>query len=209
MIIETFTVGVLRCNCTIVGDEQSREAIVIDPGDDPDLIVSRLNFHKLSLKEIVCTHTHIDHVGAIFELQQKAGVRAAIHKADLFLFDQLDVQAQWLGMPAPRRGTIDEYLIDGNAVACAGVELGVIHTPGHTPGSTCFLLQGDRNTLFAGDTLFQNGVGRTDLWGGSAPQILSSIKNKLMTLDEDTLVIAGHGPATTVGRERRSNPFLT
>ena len=198
----------LQCNCTILGDEQTRDAIVIDPGDDPDLIVSRLNFHNLTLKEIVCTHTHIDHVGAIFELQQKVGVRAAIHKADLFLFDKLDVQAQWLGMPAPTRGTIDYYLNEGSSVACAGVELGVIHTPGHTPGSTCFLLQGDRNTLFAGDTLFNNGIGRTDLWGGSTPEILSSIKNKLMTLDEDTLVIAGHGPSTTVGRERRSNPFL-
>lgn len=209
MIVETFTVGLLQCNCTILGDEQTREAIVIDPGDDPDLIISRLNFHNLTLKEIVCTHTHIDHVGAIFELQQKAGVRAAIHKADLFLLDKLDVQAEWLGMPAPKRGTIDHYFNDGSSIACAGVELGVIHTPGHTPGSTCFLLQGDRNTLFAGDTLFMSGIGRTDLWGGSTPEILSSIKNKLMTLDEDTLVIAGHGPSTTVGRERRGNPFLT
>ena len=208
MIVETFTVGMLQCNCTIVGDEATREAIVIDPGDDPDVILSRLSFHKLTLKEIVCTHTHIDHVGAIFELQQKSGVRAAIHKADLFLFDNLDVQAQWLGMTGPQRGTIDHYLNDGSSVACAGVELGVIHTPGHTPGSTCFLLEGDRKTLFAGDTLFNNGIGRTDLWGGSTPEILASIKNKLLTLDEDTLVVAGHGPSTTVGRERRSNPFL-
>jgi glyoxylase-like metal-dependent hydrolase (beta-lactamase superfamily II) len=208
VIVETFRVGMLQCNCTIVGDEQTREAIVIDPGDDPDLIISRLNFHNLTLKEIVCTHTHIDHVGAIFELQQKAGVRTAIHKADLFLFDKLDVQAEWLGVPAPMRGTIDHYLNDGSSIACAGVELGVIHTPGHTPGSTCFLLQGEPNTLFAGDTLFMNGIGRTDLWGGSTPEILSSIKNKLMTLDEDTLVITGHGPSTTVGRERRGNPFL-
>ena len=208
MIVETFTVGMLQCNCTIVGDGKTREAIVIDPGDDPDVIVSRLNFHNLTLKEIVCTHTHIDHVGAIFELQQKTGVRAAIHKADLFLFENLDVQAQWLGMAVPAQGTIDHYLNDGSSVACSGVELGVIHTPGHTPGSTCFLLEGERTTLFSGDTLFNNGIGRTDLWGGSTPEILSSIKNKLLTLDEDTLVVAGHGPSTTVGRERRSNPFL-
>ena len=198
----------LQCNCTIVGDEQTREAIVIDPGDDPDLIISRLNFHNLTLKEIVCTHTHIDHVGAIFELQQKAGVRTAIHKADLFLFEELDTQAQWLGMPAPRRGTIDRFLNDGSSVACNGVELGVIHTPGHTPGSTCFLLANGRDILCAGDTLFQNSIGRTDLWGGSTPDILSSIHKKLMTLDDDTLVIAGHGPSTTVGVERRNNPFL-
>jgi len=208
VIVETFPVGLLQCNCTIVGDEQTHEAIVIDPGDDPDLIVSLLNRHNLTLKEIVCTHTHIDHVGAIFELQQRTGVRAAIHKADLFLFENLPVQAEWLGMSAPTRGTIDHYLNDGSSVACAGVELGVIHTPGHTPGSTCFLLPGDRNTLFAGDTLFNNSIGRTDLWGGSTPEILASIKNRLMTLDEDTLVIAGHGPSTTVGHERRGNPFL-
>jgi hydroxyacylglutathione hydrolase len=208
VIVETFPVGMLQCNCTIVGDETTREAIVIDPGDDPDVIVERLNFHNLTLREIVCTHTHIDHVGAIFELQQKAGVRAAIHQADLFLFEKLDVQAQWLGMPAPQRGAIDHFLTDGSAISCAGVEMGVIHTPGHTPGSTCFLLPGDRNTLFAGDTLFLGGIGRTDLWGGSTPQILTSIKNRLLTLDDDTLVITGHGPSTTVGRERRSNPFL-
>ncbi len=208
MIVETFTVGLLQCNCTILGDERTREAIVVDPGDDADLILSRLNFHGLTLKQIICTHAHIDHVGAIFELQQNAIVRAGMHKADLFLFEKLDVQAEWLGVPAPRRGTIDYFLQDGSAVACAGVELGVIHTPGHTPGSTCFLLRGDRNTLFAGDTLFMNGIGRTDLWGGSTPEILSSIKNKLLTLDEDTLVIAGHGPSTTVGRERHGNPFL-
>ena len=208
MIIETFPVGLLQCNCTIIGDETSREAMVIDPGDDPDVILAKLNAHRLTLKEIVCTHTHIDHVGAIFELQQKAGSPASIHNADLFLFDNLETQAQWLGMPAPKRGSIDRFLVDGSAVGCTGVELGVLHTPGHTPGSTCFLLSNGRNLLFAGDTLFQNSIGRTDLWGGSTPTILSSIHNKLMTLDDDTLVIAGHGPSTTVGRERRNNPFL-
>jgi hydroxyacylglutathione hydrolase len=208
VIIDTFSVGLLQCNCTIVGDETTREAMVIDPGDDPDLIVSKLNAHGLQLKEIVCTHTHIDHVGAIFDLQQKAGTPASIHKADLFLFQELETQAEWLGMPAPKRGTIDRYLHDGSSVSCKGVELGVIHTPGHTPGSTCFLMANGRNILFAGDTLFQNSIGRTDLWGGSTPDILTSIHNKLMTLDDDTLVIAGHGPSTTVGLERRNNPFL-
>ena len=208
MIVETFPVGLLQCNCTIVGDETTREAIVIDPGDNPDLILSKLEALKLTLKEIVCTHTHIDHVGAIYELQRKSGTRASIHKADLFLFENLETQAQWLGMPAPKRGSIDGFLNDGSSVACSGVELGVIHTPGHTPGSTCFLLANGRNILFAGDTLFQNSIGRTDLWGGSMNDILSSIHKRLLTLDDDTLVIAGHGPSTTVGHERRSNPFL-
>ena len=182
--------------------------MVIDPGDDPDLILSRLNTHGLRLKEIVCTHTHIDHVGAIFDLQQKAGTPASIHEADLFLFQELETQAQWLGMPSPKRGTIDRFLNDGSSVSCKGVELGVIHTPGHTPGSTCFLLASGRNILFAGDTLFRGSIGRTDLWGGSTPDILASIHKRLMTFDDDTLVIAGHGPSTTVGGERRNNPFL-
>jgi glyoxylase-like metal-dependent hydrolase (beta-lactamase superfamily II) len=208
MIVDTFPVGMLQCNCTIVGDETTREAIVIDPGDDPDVILAKLDAHGLTLKQIVCTHTHIDHVGAIFDLQRRAGTPASIHKADLVLFDALDTQAQWLGMPAPKRGTIDHFLNDGSSVACSGVELGVIHTPGHTPGSTCFLLETGRNILFAGDTLFQNSIGRTDLWGGSMPDILASIQKRLMTMDDDTLVIAGHGPSTTVGLERRNNPFL-
>lgn len=208
MIVETFPVGLLQCNCTIVGDETSREAMVIDPGDDPDLILSKLKAHNLILKQIVCTHTHIDHVGAIFELQQKAGTPASIHHADLFLFEELETQAEWLGMPAPRRGTIDSFLKDGSTVGCSGVELGVLHTPGHTPGSSCFLLNNGRKILFAGDTLFQNSIGRTDLWGGSMPQILSSIHNKVLTLDDDTLVIAGHGASTSIGHERRNNPFL-
>lgn len=198
----------LQCNCTILGDETTREAIVIDPGDDPKLILSTLNSHKLTLKQIICTHAHIDHVGAIFDLQQKAETPASLHKADLFLFEALETQAEWLGMPAPTRGTIDRFLTDGTSVSCRGVEVGVLHTPGHTPGSSCFLLENGRTTLFAGDTLFLNSIGRTDLWGGSMPEILCSIHNKLLTLSDDTLVIAGHGPSTTVGNERRNNPFL-
>jgi glyoxylase-like metal-dependent hydrolase (beta-lactamase superfamily II) len=160
------------------------------------------------LKEIVCTHTHIDHVGAIFDLQRQAGTPAAIHRADLFLFEALETQAEWLGMPSPQKGTIDRFLNDGSSVGCSGVQLGVIHTPGHTPGSTCFLLPSERNILFAGDTLFKNSIGRTDLWGGSTTDILTSIHKRLMTLEDDTLVITGHGPSTTVGLERRNNPFL-
>jgi len=208
MIIETFPVGLLGCNCTILGDEQTREAIVIDPGDDPAEILARLEKHGLTAKQIVCTHTHIDHVGAIQDLQERLGTPAAIHKADLFLFEKLDVQAQWIGMPTPKRGVIDRFVSDGDAVACQGVEMGVIHTPGHTPGSTTFHLEGDRNILFTGDTLFMQSIGRTDLWGGSYEEILRSIQKKLMTFDDDTLVIPGHGDSTTIGHEKRYNPFL-
>jgi len=208
MIIETFPVGWLQCNCTILGDEQTREAIVIDPGDDPQEILAHLERHGLTPKQILCTHTHIDHVGAIYELQERAGTPASIHKADLFLFEKLDVQAQWIGIPMPKRGAIEHFVEDGGAVACHGVEVGVIHTPGHTPGSASFHLAGDRNILFTGDTLFAQSIGRTDLWGGSHPQIIASIQKKLMTFDDDTLVICGHGQSTTIGHERRYNPFL-
>jgi glyoxylase-like metal-dependent hydrolase (beta-lactamase superfamily II) len=208
MIIETFPVGLLQCNCTILGDEKTGEAIVIDPGDDAERILLALKQHGLTPKQIVCTHTHIDHVGAIDDLQKKSGVTAAIHKADLTLFEHLDVQAQFIGLPAPNAGVIDNFVQDGDAVACQGIEMGVLHTPGHTPGSTTFHLKSDRNILFTGDTLFRQSIGRTDLWGGSYEEIIRSIQRKLMTFDDETLVISGHGPSTTIGAERRNNPFL-
>jgi hydroxyacylglutathione hydrolase len=208
LIIETFPVGWLQCNCTILGNEKTGEAIVIDPGDDPMEILARLEKHGLTAKQIICTHTHIDHVGAICELQERIETPAAIHKGDLFLYEKLDVQAEWIGMPMPKRGAIEHFVQDGDAVACQGVEVGVIHTPGHTPGSTSFHLINDRNILFTGDTLFSESIGRTDLWGGSQPEIITSIQKKLMTFNDDTLVIPGHGEATTIGHERRYNPFL-
>jgi len=208
MIIETFPVGWLQCNCTILGDEQTREAIIIDPGDDPQEILTRLSEYGLTAKQIVCTHTHIDHVGAICELQEKMQTPTAIHKADLFLFEKLDVQAQWIRMPMPKRGVIDQFVQDGDAVTCKGIEMGVIHTPGHTPGSVSFHLPGDRNILFTGDTLFAQSIGRTDLWGGSYPEILKSIQKKLMSFKDETLVVPGHGRSTSIGHERRYNPFL-
>jgi hydroxyacylglutathione hydrolase len=208
MIIETFPVGLLQCNCTILGDEETREAIVIDPGDDPEKIEERLAKHGLTVKQIVCTHAHIDHVGGIYGLQEHSGTPASIHEADLFLFEKLDVQAQWIGLPAPKPGAIESFLQDSQPVACRGIEVDVLHTPGHTPGSTTFHLARDRNILFTGDTLFMQSIGRTDLWGGSYPEIIQSIQKKLMTFDDETLVISGHGPSTTIGHERRHNPFL-
>ncbi|HEX4996857.1 MAG TPA: MBL fold metallo-hydrolase [Terriglobia bacterium] len=208
MILETFPVGWLQCNCTILGDEVTREAIVIDPGDDAKEIMAHLHRLKLTLKEVVCTHTHIDHVSAIHDLQERVNARASIHRADLALFEKLDLQAQWLGVPAPRRGSVDRLLEDGDAVSCQGVEIGAIHTPGHTPGSATFQLRADRDVLFTGDTLFRQSIGRTDLWGGSLPEIMRSIQGRLMPFGDDTLVIPGHGPSTTIGRERRENPFL-
>jgi len=179
-----------------------------DPGGDFDAIQGRLQKAGAKVVAIVHTHTHIDHVGGIHELQERLAVPAAIHKADLFLYEKLDVQAQWCGMPVPKPAAIDRFVVDGDAVSCQEVEMGVIHTPGHTPGSTTFHLRGDRNILFTDDTLFMQSIGRTDLWGGSYEEILRSIEKKLMTFDDDTLVIPGHGQATTIGHEKRYNPFL-
>lgn len=203
-----FTVGPFMENSYLVRRDGSDRALFVDPGDEAPKLLNAIDALGVTLEAILLTHTHIDHVGAIFDLQQRAGTPASIHHADLFLFEKIDVQAQWLGVEAPPRGSIDHFLKDGQAVACSGVEIGVIHTPGHTPGSTTFVLPGDRNILFAGDTLFRQGIGRTDLWGGSYAEIIPSIEKKLMTFDDDTLVIAGHGPSTTIGHERRHNPFL-
>ena len=208
MIMDTFTVGMLQCNCTILAADDSNDAIVVDPGDEAEQILERLEQHGLELRQIICTHAHIDHVGAIHELQRRTGAAASIHEHDLFLFDDLDMQASWLGMPAPEKGHIERFLTDGDMVSCPDLELEVVHTPGHTPGSLTFHLEDDRPILFTGDTLFQNSIGRTDLPGGSMPDILKSIESRLMTYEDETLVIPGHGPYTTIGREKADNPFL-
>lgn len=208
MIINTFTVGPLQCNCTILGDEKTREAIVIDPGDDPGTIIGHLEKEKLILKQIICTHAHIDHVAAIHELQQQSSSPACIHEKDLFLLDNLEAQAEWIGIPTPPRGEIDRFLSEGDIISCQNMEVDVIHTPGHTPGSLTFHLAGDRPILFTGDTIFLNSIGRTDLWGGSFDELIQSIEQKLMVFDETTLIVPGHGPNTTIGQEKVQNPFL-
>ena len=208
MIMDTFTVGMLQCNCTILAADNSNEAVLVDPGDEAEEILERLDKHGLQLRKIICTHAHIDHVGAIHELQRRTGAAASLHEKDLFLFDSLDRQAEWLGMPAPEKGQIERFLKYGDTVNCPDLEVGVVHTPGHTPGSLTFHVKDDRPILFTGDTLFLNSIGRTDLPGGSMPDILKSIESKLMTFEEQTLVIPGHGPHTTIGREKVDNPFL-
>ena len=198
----------LQCNCTILAGDRSRQAIVIDPGDDPDAILENLERHGLELATIVCTHAHIDHVGAVADLQERTGAEALLHESDLFLYDNLEAQANWIGMSCPRRGQIGRFLNDSDIVASASLEVGVLHTPGHTPGSLTFSLEDERPILFTGDTLFMHSIGRTDLWGGSLPDLLGSIERKLLVFDDDALVIPGHGPMTTIGRERAENPFL-
>ena len=210
MIVETFPVGMLQCNCTVLGDPASKEAIVVDPGDEVEKVLAVLRRHGLACKAILNTHTHIDHVGANHALREQTGARVMLHEADLPLYDNLKIQAEWMGgmVQAPPRGTVDEHVHQGDVVKAGALAAEVLHTPGHTPGSLCFHVPGETPLLLAGDTLFQGSIGRTDLWGGDYEQELASIKTRLLALDEATRVICGHGPETTIGREKKRNPFL-
>lgn len=209
MHIETFPTGPLGCNCSIVVDPQSRNAIVVDPGGDFDDIQRRLVKVGATVVAIVHTHTHIDHVGATAPLQAWSGASAKIHEADRFLYDMLPVQAALIGMGIPEICEMEGSLEDDLILSAGALEMAVLHTPGHTPGSCTFVAKlGGAQVAFSGDTLFRRSIGRTDLWGGDSDLILKSIKDKLYTLDESTRVVTGHGPATTIGEERRQNPFV-
>jgi hydroxyacylglutathione hydrolase len=207
MILETFPVGPLQCNCTILGDEQTREAMVIDPGDNIPDILMRLAKHRLTLKQIVVTHGHIDHVGGALQLKEITGAPILLNQSDMPLLKMMDVQAGWLGIPTPQVAPPDTSAEEGMVVGIANHAAQVIHTPGHTPGSICLHFAPD-NLLLAGDTLFAGSIGRTDLPGGDSRKILRSIHDRLLTLPEDTRVVPGHGPSTTIGQEREVNPFL-
>src|SRR5512146_2122500 len=206
MIHEILPVGPLQCNCSVVGDEVSREAIVIDPGDEIESIVEILRRHNLTLKQIVVTHAHIDHVGGAMKLKAATGAPILLNENDTTLLKMLDVQAAWLGMRSPGEVTIDRTLREGDTVPAGPHEAQVIHTPGHTEGSICLLFAPEK-TLIAGDTLFAGSIGRTDLPGGSYEKIIRSLHDKLLVLPEETVVVPGHGELTTIGAERETNPF--
>jgi hydroxyacylglutathione hydrolase len=207
MIHEIFPVGPLRCNCSVIGDESSHEAIVIDPGDDIETIVAVLQKHNLRLTQIVVTHAHIDHVGGAVKLRSLTGAAIILNEQDDALLKMLDMQAAWLGMRDPGRVKVDSSITDGDTVRIGTLQASVIHTPGHTQGSICLFFPVE-NTLIAGDTLFQGSIGRTDLPGGSYEKIIRSIHQKLLVLPGATIVIPGHGPTTTIQEERERNPFL-
>ncbi len=207
MIHEIFPVGPLQCNCSVIADESTREAIVIDPGDDIETVLAILEKHDLTCKQIVVTHAHIDHVGGALKLKNATGAPILLNQNDDALLKMLPMQASWLGMRDPGHVTIDADLADGDVVRFGNLKASVIHTPGHTQGSICLLFAAE-NTLIAGDTLFQGSIGRTDLPGGSYETILRSIHQKLLVLPDHTIVIPGHGPTTTIQEERERNPFL-
>lgn len=210
MIVETFAVGMLGCNCTIAGDPASGEAFVIDGGDEVPEIARRLDAHGLRARYLVHTHAHIDHIGALGPLRERVGGAGLLHHADLPLYATLALQARWLGMAtAPQTVALDGDLTDGDVLRAGALALRCIHTPGHTPGSTSFALDGAAGTLlFTGDTLFRGAVGRWDIGGTSLADIVDSIRRKLLVHDDACVVVPGHGPATTIGEERRTNPYL-
>ena len=207
MIHEILAVGMLQCNCSIFGDEENREAVVVDPGDNIPEIVSILDRHRLRVKAIVITHAHIDHIGGAQKLKALTGAPVYMNANDQELYDHIDVQAGWLGMATPQRTEIDVHAREGDELALGPVRFQVMHTPGHTQGSISLWIPLE-NKLVAGDTLFRDSIGRTDLPGGNTRQILRSIHDKIMILPDEAVVIPGHGPNTTVGRERARNPFL-
>jgi hydroxyacylglutathione hydrolase len=211
----TVPVGMLHCNCSIVGDPVTREALVVDPGDEVSRILELLGRHKLTVKAIVSTHAHIDHVGGLHKLHQYTGAPIMMHRDDVSLYQGMDVQAAFLGVPPPEVAEIDQFLTDGDTLQWGSLAAHVMHTPGHSPGSISLYLPPDARKiaaagpqLFAGDTLFAGSIGRVDLWGGSMEQIMDSLRGKLMQLPDNTVVHPGHGPRTTIGEERQSNPFL-
>ncbi len=204
-IVRTFPVGPLQCNCTIIGDAVSKKALVVDPGGDAQIILRTLAELELKVVAIIHTHAHLDHILAAGEIRTATGAPIYLHESDMFLWNSVEDQCVMFGVPNTTLPDPDHYLNDDHDLGCCG---GVaIHTPGHTPGSTSFWFE-ESKTLIAGDTLFKGGIGRTDFPGGNYDQIVSSIRERIYTLDDDAAVITGHGPATTIISEKQSNMFV-
>lgn len=216
MIHEVLAVGPFQCNCHILADEGTREGVIVDPGDEPEALIARVRDLGIKVKALVHSHCHLDHIGGTRRVKEETGARIMIHEADRWLYDNLKEQfaatLRLFGIhlaPADDPLPVDDFLRDGARIAFGKHALDVVFTPGHTPGSCCFALADPkRPLLFSGDTLFAGSIGRTDLWGGDLDLEIESIRKRLLTLDQDTLVHPGHGPDTSVREEKESNPFL-
>ena len=205
MLVETIPVGLLQCNCTILACDTTREAIVIDPGDEAEAILDAVRANGLDVKWVLHTHAHIDHVMGTGGVVRETGAKPRLHAGDVFLYENLPMQGGFLGLTPPPAPPLAEPLSDGEEIRFGRETLRVLHTPGHTPGSVCMKVG---ELLLSGDTLFKGSIGRTDLWGGDFDTILASLRDKILPLDDDVRVVPGHGPDTRIGIERRKNPFL-
>ena len=207
MIHEILPVGPLQCNCSVIGDQTTREAMVIDPGDDIEDVLALIRKHSLQVRQIVITHAHIDHVGGAMKLRAATGAPILLNQNDYALLKMLDAQAAWIGVASPGKVEIDRSVTTGETVTAGSHTAQILHTPGHTEGSICLYFAAEKK-LIAGDTLFAGSIGRTDLPGGSMQKILHSLHETVLALPDETVVIPGHGPMTTIGDERATNPFL-
>lgn len=206
IFFETLTVGPLEVNCYIIGSKKDNTAVVIDAGGNPEDILHLLKKHNLTLQFILNTHAHFDHVGGVKSLQDLTGARFLLHHEDIILINYLDDQASAFGLPSFPLPRVDKPLGDNEEIVIGNETIRVIHTPGHSPGSVCFLLD---SMVFVGDTLFAGSIGRTDLYGGSYDTLIHSIKTRLFTLEDHVVVYPGHGTFTTIGKEKRHNPFFS
>jgi hydroxyacylglutathione hydrolase len=208
MILEILSVGPLQSNCYILGCDATRSAVVIDPGGEIPRILGKLAQLELNPELIFCTHAHYDHICGLAELKQLTGAKALLHAEDFPLYDNLAVQAAWIGLPAPQQTEIDQKLTGNEVLQFGDLSGQILHTPGHSPGSCCFLMTGSVPRLFSGDTLFRESIGRTDLWGGSYESLLNSLMQKILPLPDDMIISPGHGPESTLRHEKKNNPFL-
>ena len=208
MILETLVTGIFQTNCYVVACEKSRQGVVIDPGDDFDAIIRAIEGKKIDLSHILLTHGHIDHIYSVAQLAERYTVPVAMNPDDRELAGHAGMQAELLGVKSPLPFDLDIELAHGTVLKIGSLEIVVLATPGHSPGSVCYYLRA-HNIVFAGDTLFFNSIGRTDLPGGNQSLLLDSIKSRLFTLPECTRVMSGHGAFTTIGHEINTNPYLT
>lgn len=208
MIYKKLVVGPLQCNCAILACEKTKEAVIIDPGDEGARIASEVQASGFTVKALLHTHAHFDHIGGTKEVKEALSAPIWLHKADLEIYNNLPLQGRMFGFSFVAAPAVDNFLEDGQTLNFGEHSLEVIHTPGHSPGGVCFRKKDGEEMIFSGDTLFQMSVGRSDLWGGDHEQMIHSIKDRLLVLSEDTPVHPGHGPSTMIGIEKRSNPFL-
>ena len=205
MILKSLTVGQMEVNCYILACERTKEGILLDPGDDPQDVLAAVKEDGILVREIVATHGHFDHIGRAREVQQALGVPFAIHQDDLFLVQDLEDIAAFFGVKVGQPPEVSRFLSEGDEVRFGDETLRILHTPGHSPGGITLIRNG---LAFVGDCLFAGSIGRTDMPGQSHDVLMASLRDKIMTLDDATEVCPGHGPPTTIGEERRHNPFL-